>query len=174
MWSLVCHHCTKITRAPGPRFNIKMPSYQYRKSHCGDKTVVRSSYLHNGISYTGKITSLYWISTQVVYHEKEMPLKSRPYLSSKVRQILQDVVDHGKLCRQFNENLYWITGKTYTRMRTCPAFWSVSADGLAPVAASPSAGAVMNSIQFNSIQFNSIVYSDSEDPSIQRKMNMLM
>ena len=27
---------------------------------------------------------------------------------------------------------------------------------------------------FNSIQFNSIVYSDSEDPSIQRKMNMLM
>ena len=27
---------------------------QYRKSHCGDKTVVRSSYLHNGISYTGK------------------------------------------------------------------------------------------------------------------------
>ena len=38
-----------------------MPSYQYRKSHCGDKTVVRSSYLHNGISYTGKMTSLYWI-----------------------------------------------------------------------------------------------------------------
>ena len=36
-------------------------SYQYRKSHCGDKTVVRSSYLHNGISYAGKITSLYWI-----------------------------------------------------------------------------------------------------------------
>ena len=46
---------------PGPRFNIKMSSYQYRKSHCGDKTVVRSSYLQNGISYTGKTTSLYWI-----------------------------------------------------------------------------------------------------------------
>ena len=46
---------------PGPRFNIKMLSYQYRKSHCGDKTVVRSSYLHNGISYTGKMTSFYWI-----------------------------------------------------------------------------------------------------------------
>ena len=29
-----------------------MSPYQYRKSHCGDKTVVRSSYLHNGISYT--------------------------------------------------------------------------------------------------------------------------
>ena len=45
----------------GPWFNIKISSYQYRKSHCGDKTVVRSSYLHNGISYTGKMSSLYWI-----------------------------------------------------------------------------------------------------------------
>ena len=46
---------------PGPWFNIKMSSYQYRKSHCGDKAVVRSSYLHNGISYTGKTIPLYWI-----------------------------------------------------------------------------------------------------------------
>ena len=46
-------------KEPGPQLNIKMLSYQYRKSHCGDKTVVRSSYLHNGISYAGK-TSLYW------------------------------------------------------------------------------------------------------------------
>ena len=46
---------------PGPRFNKKMSYYQYWKSHCGDKTVVRSSYLHNGISYTGKIMSLYQI-----------------------------------------------------------------------------------------------------------------
>ena len=38
-----------------------MSSYQFGKSHCGDKTVVRSSYLHNGISYTGKMSSLYWI-----------------------------------------------------------------------------------------------------------------
>ena len=36
--------------------SIYMSSYQYRKSHCGDKTVARSSYLHNGISYTGKTT----------------------------------------------------------------------------------------------------------------------
>ena len=27
-------------------------------------SVVRSSYLHNGISYTGKMTSLYWIRAQ--------------------------------------------------------------------------------------------------------------
>ena len=52
---------TPLTWRPGPWYNIKMSSYQYRKSHCGDKTVVRSSYLHNGISFTGKMTSLYWI-----------------------------------------------------------------------------------------------------------------
>ena len=49
---------------PGAQINIKMSSYQYRKSHCGDKTILRPSYLHNGISYTGKMTSLYWISPQ--------------------------------------------------------------------------------------------------------------
>ena len=41
----------------GPRFDINMSSCRYRKSHCGDKTVVRSSYLHNGISYIGKVSS---------------------------------------------------------------------------------------------------------------------
>ena len=50
----------------GPRFNKKIPSYQYRKSHCGDKTILRPSYLRNGISYTGKPTSLYWIGTLVI------------------------------------------------------------------------------------------------------------
>ena len=49
---------------PGPWFNIKMSSYQYRKSHGGDKTILRPSYLHHGISYTGKTTSLYWIGAQ--------------------------------------------------------------------------------------------------------------
>ena len=46
-------------------FNIKM-LYQYRKSHCGDKTILRPSYLHNGISYTGKTASLYWIRALVM------------------------------------------------------------------------------------------------------------
>ena len=44
-----------------------MSSYRYRKSHCGDKTVVRSSYLHNGISYTSKMSSLYWIGALFVW-----------------------------------------------------------------------------------------------------------
>ena len=57
-----------VTIIPGSRFNIKMTSYQYRKSHCGDKTILRPSYLHHGISYTGKMTSLllYWIGAQVI------------------------------------------------------------------------------------------------------------
>ena len=45
----------------GPWFNIKMSSYQYMKSRFGYKTVVRPSYLHHGIPYTGKMSSLYWI-----------------------------------------------------------------------------------------------------------------
>ena len=48
------------------RDTIKMTSYQYRKSNCGDKTILRPSYLHNGISYTGKLTSFYWIGALVL------------------------------------------------------------------------------------------------------------
>ena len=58
-----CHEMKNeiIDWTPGPRFNIKISSYQYRKSHCGGKTVVRSSYLHNRMSCTGKMASSYWI-----------------------------------------------------------------------------------------------------------------
>ena len=52
----------------GPWFNIKMSSYQYRKSHCGDKTILQPSYLHNGISNTGKMTPLYWIRAQNAHY----------------------------------------------------------------------------------------------------------
>ena len=41
--------------------SIKMTSYWYRKSHCGDKITIISSYLHNKIFITGKMVSLYWI-----------------------------------------------------------------------------------------------------------------
>ena len=47
---------TGIEQGPGPWINIKMSSSQYRKSHCGAKTVIRSS----------KITSLYWIGPQIL------------------------------------------------------------------------------------------------------------
>ena len=49
----------------GRWFNMKMSSYQYRKSHCGDKTILRPSYLHNGISYTGKMPFLYWFKALI-------------------------------------------------------------------------------------------------------------
>ena len=41
-----------------------MTSYQYRKFHCGDKMILRPSFLHNAISYTDKMSSLYWIRAQ--------------------------------------------------------------------------------------------------------------
>ena len=62
-WSLMMSYAIMD---PGPWFNIKTSSHQYRNSHCGDKTVIRSSYLHNGISYTDKMASLYWIAPLVM------------------------------------------------------------------------------------------------------------
>ena len=59
-WKHWCQIVVSLSEARG-RFNIKMPSYQYRKSDYGDKTILWLSYLHNGISYTGKTPSLYWI-----------------------------------------------------------------------------------------------------------------
>ena len=50
-----------------------MSSYQFRKFHCVDKAVVRTSYLHNGISFTGKISSLYWIGAMIIqWNRSEM------------------------------------------------------------------------------------------------------
>ena len=63
---------TSVKNRPGGWFNIKIPSYQYRKSHCGDKTILRPSYLHNGISYTGKTTSLYYIRAQTLNFDVEL------------------------------------------------------------------------------------------------------
>ena len=40
----------------------KMSSRQYEKSLCGYKTILWSYYLHNGISHTVMMTSLYWNS----------------------------------------------------------------------------------------------------------------
>ena len=58
--------CAACPCATWQWFNIKMLFYQYRKSHCGDKRILRPSYLHNGISYTGKMASLYWIRAQCI------------------------------------------------------------------------------------------------------------
>ena len=65
-----------------------MPSYHYRKSHCGDKTVIRSSYLHNGISYTIKMSSLYWlyIFTLII----AILVRPHLYIESRPRWLAQE------------------------------------------------------------------------------------
>ena len=85
----------------GPRFNIKISSYQYRKSHCGDKTLVRSSYLHNSISYTGKISSLYWFSPLGSFwdirckkREGKLTQGGSSFLVPEIRQPLCGLVCH--------------------------------------------------------------------------------
>ena len=59
-----------ITRAPIQYKDVVLPVYD---THCGDKTVVRSSYLHNGISYSGKMASLYWFSPQGLWRYMASP-----------------------------------------------------------------------------------------------------
>ena len=68
-----CAMCCMIPGL-GPDSIIKMAPYQYRKSHCGDKTISRSFYLHNGISYTGNRTSLYWIGALLPNEKYEYEL----------------------------------------------------------------------------------------------------
>ena len=53
----------------------KMPSYQYRKAYCGDKTIEGPSCLHNGISYTGKMVYLYWIGVLVLLSVSDLCAK---------------------------------------------------------------------------------------------------
>ena len=77
------HSCfyNHISQRPGPRFNIKMSSYLYRKSHFGVKTILRPSYLRNGISYTGKTTSLYCIRVLAVTSEKSWDVQEEDHFN---------------------------------------------------------------------------------------------
>ena len=59
----------------GACFNMNIPSDKYWKFHSGDKTILRSSYLHNGISYTCQMTCCSSkrsprteVSTHLVWH----------------------------------------------------------------------------------------------------------
>ena len=87
----------------GPWFNIKMSSYRYRKSHCGDKTMLRPSYLHNGISYPGKITYLYWIGALPVKHinplSVEFETRARSSLCLQMSQLHQAFSRHYDDCK---------------------------------------------------------------------------
>ena len=67
---LKCFITRRITWQPSwAQFSWDLIQYKdvilpIKKSHCTDKTVVRWSYLHNGISYTSKRTSSYWTNLQ--------------------------------------------------------------------------------------------------------------
>ena len=67
-----CYQCNDISMGLSVSFRCQMARalIQYKDdilslSHCGNKTAIRSSYLHNGISYADKIWSLYKIWTLV-------------------------------------------------------------------------------------------------------------
>ena len=75
----------------GPRFNIKVSSYQYRKSHCGDTTVLRTSYLHNCISYIAKMSSFHWIGAQYYtkFYSRRTTDDSIDYYSQKSQMVVK-------------------------------------------------------------------------------------
>ena len=109
----------------GPWFNIKMSSYQYRKSHCRDKTVVRSSYLHNGISYTGKVTSLYWIGALVTIGSG---IGLWPVQYQAITWTNSDLLLTWHLIANFslNQNLIYFSFPEIIKMSStkCRPFWS--------------------------------------------------
>ena len=98
--SIPCLLILRLLSSPGPWFNIKMSSYQYRKSHCGDKTILRPSYLHNGISYTGKITSLYWIRAQGISRQDRQVMVSHE-VAFQLPVPSWCHAHHDRKCRQF-------------------------------------------------------------------------
>ena len=78
---LLCTLMFMIRLWAGPWFNTKMSPYQYMKSHCEDKTIVRSSHLHNGISYAGKMASLYWKTPPWCRLHEKFKCSSNPLMS---------------------------------------------------------------------------------------------
>ena len=84
-----------------------MSSYQYRKSHCGDKTILRPSYLHNGISYTGQITFLYWIGARDIgnHHADSKVTMLSQQLHYDICNMLQPLTHHGLVIPYGNTDL---------------------------------------------------------------------
>ena len=83
-----------------------MTSHQKRKSHCGDKTILWPSYLHNGISYTGKMTSLHWIgaqSTKAYSQKPQFRTAELTYILSRVVRLLHQSL--GMLYKLFHVSI---------------------------------------------------------------------
>ena len=111
--------CAKtVKKYSGPRFNMEMTSYQYRKSHCGDKKILRPSYLHNGISYTGKMSSLYWIRALGEQDQYRGYWCPGPHLN--IKTIFSRYGDFHVKCRQTVLSLTW--GSLYCKMTSL--YWN--------------------------------------------------
>ena len=83
----------------GAWFNIKIPSYQYRKSHCGDKMILCPPFLHNRVSHTGKMTFLYWIRALVASLLSTFKMVGLKHHSHKVIKFpLQNPEPPGVMC----------------------------------------------------------------------------
>ena len=55
------------------QFNIMMSSYQYRKSHCGDKMILQPSYLHSVLSPLWNF--LYWLDDIFILNQDPVSIR---------------------------------------------------------------------------------------------------
>ena len=97
-------------KSPGPWFNIKMLSYQCRKYHCGDKTIFRPSYLNNGIPYTAKTTTFYWIGALLIFeawwHHIDSLMQKRCNTSALAIELCIFCIKPSIWCHVFNHHWF--------------------------------------------------------------------
>ena len=60
-WLIAC-----VAGVPSFIQQVSEPQVSTKEVPCGDKKIEKSSYLHNGISSTSKMASLFWISALVI------------------------------------------------------------------------------------------------------------
>ena len=95
-----------------------MSSYQYRKPHCGDKAIARSSFLHHGISFTGN-----WYDDIFIFNQHPLPRKLLLHFPNKDRRMYLNTDDIWELFPavqnllffygNWNENFAWFTSTEY-------------------------------------------------------------
>ena len=79
-----------------------MQSYQYRNSHCKNKTILWPSYVHNGISCTHKAAALYWIRALVT--ESLLTQCIKRHLYSLSYTILSGITGVSSSCHHTGKN----------------------------------------------------------------------
>ena len=100
--------------------NIMMWSSQCRKSHCGDKMVVNSSDLYNGISYTGKMASLFqisplylfklyvhWNSQAITFSVHENHQTYWTFLIARPKCLMRDFTNLNRIYKAHQTNVWW-------------------------------------------------------------------